>query len=165
MTAFRDPDRSELGTFAQHLSIAETLMGVQHELDQALHPDSTREERMASAQAWNDLWIQLQQARAIATRFGRDVAAYDVAFARGGSCIDDPVMGLRIAPCARTAVAEALDALRAAFPEIVIPRPPPPAQHAPGASPPWRPSPMMIYRLTLLTTVLSLLVLVSICGR
>jgi hypothetical protein len=164
MTALRDPDRTELNAFAQHVAIAETLLGVERDLSGALHLQSTAEERLAPAEAWDNMWAQLGEARTIALRFGRDVSAYDAAYARSGARVMHNVRGLQIAPVARDAAVEAINALRAAFPEIVVPAPPVSGKSTQPGSPPWRPSPRVVFHLTLVGFLLLAATLLSICG-
>lgn len=163
MSEYRDADRTELSTFAQHISIAETMLGLEVEQTAGLHPKSYPEELLAPAQSWDGAWEQLGQARALAIRLGRDVSAYDAALARSGARVRDGVKGIVVAPVARAAAHEAIAALRAAFPEVVVPQQPP-APTTPRSIP-WRPGPMMVYRLMLLGVVVVVAVLFAICGR
>lgn len=160
MAAFRDPDRAELTTFAQHVAMAETLLGIHRDLTATLHPGSSTEERHAPLRAWDDMHGQLEQARAIAVRFGRDVTAYDAAYARTGVRTYDALGQLVIATIARTSAAEAIDALRAAFPEVIVPRPPPSRK----VTPPWRPNLLELLGLVALGTFLLLGIGLGVCG-
>ena len=164
MTTFRDPDRSELAAFAHHISIAETMIELNAELTGGLHAKSTNEERRAPQQAWEDVFEQAVQARAIAVRCGRDVSAFDAAWARTGAKTPIYGKGTVVATPARQAALEALDALRAAIPEVVVPRKAPPKTEMVDTAPMFSPSPITIYRLVLLGTVLLLAIGVSVCG-
>jgi hypothetical protein len=164
MSEFRDPDRSDLNAFSTHISIAETMIELNAELTGGLHIKSTEEECRAPMQAWEDFLEQAVQARAIAVKFRRDVTAFDAAWARTGARTRVYGKGLVVATPARQAAVEALDALRAAFPEIVVPRKAPPKTEMVDTSPLFSFGPALIYRITLFVTVLGLLIAISVCG-
>jgi hypothetical protein len=164
MTEFRDPDRSELAIFAQHISIAESMIDLNAELTGGLHINSTPEEQLAAAKAWDDLGEQVAQARVIALRFRRDVAALDAAWARTGARTIVHGKGMVVARAAREAAVQAIDALRAVFPEIVVPRAAAPKVESVDTSPLWTPGPAAIYRIALIGTLLLLVIVISVCG-
>jgi hypothetical protein len=149
MQPYREPDRSELADFAQHISIAETLYveftsypgRVQAMLKQKdFSTELLSELQWQGAAAWERLWEQLRQARDIAARLGRDVTSFDIARKRagdiwgGGTSLElgawqgagqrqrGRLVTWRAAPHepARAAIA----AMRAAIPEVVIPKAP-----------------------------------------
>ena len=120
---YRQPDHSALETFASHLSIAETMLGVHRDLLARLwrEPDL----RDSYLKSWGELWEQLDEARAIVGRLERDGRAYDVERQRAG----DPYLAaaglVAVTPAMREATQAAIAALRACAPEIVVPEPDP----------------------------------------
>jgi hypothetical protein len=102
MTVYRDSDTRYLAAFSQHLEIAE-----------ALRPDET-------TAGWFGMWDQLASARHIAIAHGRDVRNFDAARSRAHATAFLDSDGTRMA---REASDHAIDALRAAFPEVVVPGP------------------------------------------
>jgi hypothetical protein len=159
MTPFREPDRSALATFAQHVSIAETLLGVIADLTAqvGIEADGNDTQR-ARGEAWSSLWEQLGQARAIAARLARDVTAFNAARVRAG---DPYVVAAQLAPippAMRSAAVDAIAALRAAIPEVVVPSPPQPAEGAtptsPGSTWGWRPGAIFWFRIGILVALL-----------
>lgn len=59
MTAYRDAGTFELSTFAKHISIAETLLGVNADLRAQLSSNDDPEFDRSYRQTWGDLWEQL----------------------------------------------------------------------------------------------------------
>lgn len=166
MEPFRDEDRSQLATFAQHIKLAETFLGIAGELSDGLNSDSTPDERRAPSETWVNLWEQLGQARAIAVRFDRDVAAYDAARAKASNPYLLVAASARITGPLRAIAREAIAGLRAAFPEVVVPEPKPLGAGERMTPPPagWWPSPFAIYRIGMLVTVLVVALAYSLCG-
>jgi hypothetical protein len=145
--AYRDPDRSELANFAQHIAIAEGLLSefnsypgrVQAMFKAGQVPTDTLERvRVLAASAWERLWEQLVEARAIAKRLGRDVSVFDECRSRAGNIwmkgAEFDVGSWRGSGQHRTRLVTwraapnepargAIKALRAAIPEVVIARP------------------------------------------
>lgn len=121
MTAFRDQDRSELEVFKKHVEIAESLLDAIGEMTQYIF--NVSELRRMRGESWRDLWEQLDQARVIVEHLGRPIEAFDSERARAG----DPYhVGAGIMPITQSmerATRAAIDALRTAVPEIVIPKP------------------------------------------
>lgn len=152
---YRDPETQWFQTFAQHVGIAEgcledlgpLLRRFEASLPMALEINLSELELQIGT-AWEAVWNQLDQARALAAKHGRDVAAFDRAraevrdrsvgavrsrvayrapteFPRGQQLVFSAsgpaiVYYLPEAPLARTAAA----ALRTAVPEVVIPEAP-----------------------------------------
>lgn len=121
MTAYREVDAPGLTAFAKHISIAETLYGVN--LDLLHHPERLTDDELQRSflQTWGDLWEQLDQARAIVFRLKRDTAAFDAARGRGG---DPYLVAAGIIPITqkmREATVMAIAALRACVPEVIVP--------------------------------------------
>ncbi len=102
MTAYRDTHFRELDGFVQHLQLAE-----------ALRIDDTQI-------GWFSMWDQLASARQIAADHGRDMRSYDTARTRAHTTAFRSPVGMSKA---REAADEAIDALHAAFPEVVVPGP------------------------------------------
>jgi len=121
--AYREEDRSELAAFKQHIEIAETLLGVNADLSEQLvsDTDDDGELRRARGETWGNLWEQLVQARTIVARLGRDVGPFDAERARAGNPYHVAAGMARIEEPMRVATRAAIDALRVAIPEVVIP--------------------------------------------
>ncbi len=121
MTAFRDQDRSELEDFKKHVEIAESLLDAIAEMTEYIADAS--ELRRMRGESWRDLWEQLDQARSILARLGRSTDAFDRERAKAGNAYH---VGAGITPIKQPmerATSAAIDALRAAVPEIVISAP------------------------------------------
>ncbi len=93
MQPYREPDRRELNDFVQHVSIAETLLAEfnsyprraqQMFRDGQVSEPILKDLQLQAASAWEQLWIQLGQARDIAARLGRDVTKFDLSRKRAG---------------------------------------------------------------------------------
>ncbi len=143
---YRDPDRSQLSDFAQHIAIAEGLLSefnsypgrVQAMFKAGQVPTDTLDGlRALAASAWERLWEQLVEARAIAEKLGRDVSVFDQCRLRAGNIwmkgaefnLDawsghgqhrTRLVTWRAAP--NEPARGAIKALRAAIPEVVIAR-------------------------------------------
>lgn len=120
MTTYRDPDFSELESFLKHISIAETLLGVNADLAARLSTERDANVEQSYRQAWNDAWEQLAQARAIVVRLGRDVTRIDAERARAG---DYHLVAAGLVPIQRemrVAAKATILALRRALPESTI---------------------------------------------
>ena len=122
MSAYREPDPVKLADFAKHLEIALTLLGLNQSLGHRLlggSPDLVQSYR----ESWSDLWENLTQARAIAVSLQRDIGHFDEHQARAGNPHHvagglTPIRGEM-----RVATRAAIDCLRAAVPEVVVPDP------------------------------------------
>ena len=118
---FREDNHTDLAMFEKHISIAEELLNTIVELSAQLATYTDPELVRSRGDAWTGLWEQLQQARAIVERLGRDVAPYDAIC--GG--LENPyIVSGRLGAIKRELLAAALaamNALRATAPEIVIP--------------------------------------------
>ncbi|MBA3397391.1 MAG: hypothetical protein H0T89_32495 [Deltaproteobacteria bacterium] len=137
MMAYRESaDTSELAAFANHISIAETLLNVNLELLEQLGLQEEAELRRAYLQSWGDLWEQLDQARAIVVRLARDVSAYQVARARAGDPYLVAAGMIRINEAMREATVTAIATLRACVPEVVVPSTVKPMAREPGGARP-----------------------------
>lgn len=153
---YRDGDTAWFQPFAQHVAIAAGCLEDTNPLAQrfaasaAFASEGTLLELCTQVgAAWETLWLQLDQARALAARAGRDVSAYDAARAqvrdRSPRAIRfdlssyhpasfPPGRQLAYRASGDTAILyyvpeetlahAALAALRAAAPEVVIPEPP-----------------------------------------
>ncbi|HEY4178425.1 MAG TPA: hypothetical protein VGM90_16375 [Kofleriaceae bacterium] len=89
-------------------------------------PRVDQETNRSYLDTWRDLWEQLDQARGVIIQLGRDSALFDAARVRAG---DPLLVAGGVVPLSepmREAARDAITALRAAVPEIVIPEPPPP---------------------------------------
>lgn len=136
---YRETDPRALADVAQHLGLATAL------LDQfvaiparmsAARRDELRDLEHEARTAWEALWEQLGQACELARRLGRDVSGYDAARrAAGDIWLDAARVDVHTAYGGRTTFTwhtapiepahAALDALRAAVPEVVVSDPPP----------------------------------------
>ena len=147
MIAYRDPDFSELETFLKHISIAETLFGVNADLAATLSAIRDPDLEQSYRQTWNDAWEQLAQARAIVVRVGRDVTTIDGHRARAG---DHNLVAAGLQPITRemrVAAKSTIMALRRALPESAIADGP---SHRPAidANPPEIKQPNRFFRMT-----------------
>jgi hypothetical protein len=84
---YRGQDPQIYTEFAQHLGLAIELLDQFEQMPKRVPGASIHElhelEREA-CQAWENLWDQLRQARALATSMGRDTSAYDTARGAAG---------------------------------------------------------------------------------
>ena len=121
MPPFREENHGALTAFEKHISIAEALLNTIAEISDRLVTYNDTELKRSRGDAWSDLWEKLQQARSITLRLGRDVTAFDAICAR----LQDPYMvAAQLGPIReemRSSAIEAIEALRLAVPEVVIP--------------------------------------------
>jgi hypothetical protein len=142
-TPYREQGSQVFLEFEQHMGLAIELLEQFEQMPKRVVGASIQElhdlEREA-CQAWENLWDQLRQARAIATSLGRDTRAYDTARAAAGdiwlNAADVKVGAWQYSGhgetrtitwhTASTAPAKsAIRVLRAAVPEVVVHRSPP----------------------------------------
>jgi len=123
MTAFRDQDHSQLAAFKVHISIAESLLDVVADFGAQMRAVANSELYAQRGETWSNLWTQLDQARQIAASLGRDLTAFDASRAEVGD-VHLATTGQPITNAMLHATAAAIDTLRAAVPEVVIPRSP-----------------------------------------
>lgn len=140
---YRD-EHGQLQEFAQHIGVAEELLRQYEQIPQRLGADLTQEgveQLKADARvAWEGVWEHLGEARAIVQTAGRGVAGYDRARAAAADIWlgafelnigpwESTVGGKRRTITWRNASTEpardAIAALRAAMPEVVVTAPPP----------------------------------------
>lgn len=121
---YREPDHRALAQFATHVTQAETSLRayvqVRARYSTGFHL-MWRGDR-AMARAWEAAWAALAQARAIVVGLGRAVPAFDELAERSADF--DPRRVTFARRSTGIMVADAIDHLRAAVPEIVVPRPP-----------------------------------------
>jgi hypothetical protein len=136
-------DLQALAEFSQHLGLAIALLDQFQLIPQRMggaKPDQLRELEHEARTAWENLWAQLGQARTIAQTLGRDTKPYDVARRAAGDIWLDAaavefgpwqhhVAGHRRSVSWRSApvapARAAIEALRAAVPEVVVADPAP----------------------------------------
>ncbi len=142
-TPYRDHDPQASTAFGQHLGIATALLEQFTQIPQRMggaRPDEIRELEQEARATWENLWEQLGQARAIAKSLGHNVDAYDVARAAAGD-IWLHAVEVSFGPWERVAggqrrtvvwksaplepARQAIQALNAAMPQVVISEPPP----------------------------------------
>jgi hypothetical protein len=140
MTMYREVDPRLLADIGAHLGLATALLDQFVAIPKRMS-STKREELRALEQeartAWEGLWDQLGQARELVRTLGRDISAYDVARRAAGDIWLDAARADRHTTysgrttiitwyAAPTAPAKAaIEALRAAVPEVVVSEPPP----------------------------------------
>lgn len=136
---YRETDPRALAELRTHLGLATALLEQFVEIPRRLSPAAREELRQLEHEArnaWESLWDQLGQARNLARALGRDTTAYDAARrAAADIWLDAARIDVHSEygkgstytwRCAPTEPAQrAIDALRAAVPEIVVSEPPP----------------------------------------
>lgn len=136
-TPYREEARSELAAFKLHIEVAETLLGVHADFSRALvhDTDDLGELRRARGEAWGNLWVQIEEARAIVARLGRDLGPFEAERVRAGNPYLIAAGMTRVDQGMLAATTAAIAALRAAVPEVVIPvARPEPGSEAPAAA-------------------------------
>lgn len=121
MAPFRDADHSQLAAFKTHVSIAESLLDVVADFGARLRVQGDPELQTQRGESWRDLWMQLDQAREIAATSGRDSSAFDQVRASIGNVHLAAAGMQRISPEMLANAGTAIQALRMAVPEVVIP--------------------------------------------
>lgn len=144
--AFRDDfgGQATANQFSQHVGVAEDFLdrieGIPRRLDGLERGDGITQELMDHfarewAKGWQDAWDQLQQARDLVAKKGRDTSGYDAARAAAGDIYVDVAVGKAVRAAGEvhvswrnvptTTAREAIAALRAAMPEVVVVKHPP----------------------------------------
>ncbi len=131
-------DAGDAHAFSQHLGVAEDTLehveSIPRRLEALANGPVTQPllDGLAQqfAQGWETVWDQLQSARDVCRRMGRDVTAYDTARAAVGDIYVDVAQGRAVTLGNRVEVTwknvptstarAAIAALRAAVPEVVV---------------------------------------------
>jgi hypothetical protein len=136
---YREVDPRVLADLAAHVGLATALLdqfvAIPKRMSAAKREELRALEREART-AWESLWDQLGQARELVRALGREVSAFDAARRSAGDIwLDAARVDLRTAYGGHTTFTwhtapiapakAAIEALRAAVPEVVISEPPP----------------------------------------
>ncbi len=134
---FRDGDHVGAAQFGQHVAVAEDILDTIETIPQriASADEGVSQEVMdvwarEMAMGWENVWTQLQEARAIVVARGREVGAFDAARTRAGDIWNDVAVGKSVTvgnevhmkwrSVPTSTAREAIAALRAAMPEVVV---------------------------------------------
>ena len=132
-------DQQSAYEFSQHLGVAEDQLEQIEAIPRRIEALQSGtgvtqvlmdELTLQYAKGWETVWDQLQAARAICHKLGRDVRAYDTARAAAADIYVDVAKGSAAKPGNRveirwqnrptTSAHAAIEALRAAMPEVVV---------------------------------------------
>jgi hypothetical protein len=136
---YREIDPRSLADIAAHLGLATALLDQFVAIPKRMtvaKPRELRELEHEARTAWEALWDQLAQTRALVRALGRDSTAYDAARQSAGDLwLDAARVDIHTSAAGRTTFTwhtaptapakAAIEALRAVVPEVVVSEPPP----------------------------------------